>query len=249
MPIVRIRLGTRVFAPTWLMTLLTIALCILFIRLGEWQWDRGAVTQALWDAFARGADAPVALDAAQVTSLPRFKRIRVTGRFDASHQFLLDNRTHAGQAGYEVLTPLALAGGAVLLVDRGWVAFSGYRAKLPDISMAPIATDLEVSLTGRIDQLPSGGLAQGRMPPPSTGAWPRVTTYPDMPQLSAAYGRTLLPRILLLDPGVPGGYVREWQAPGLSPLRHWSYAVQWWGFAATLFVIWLVLSTRKVPSA
>ena len=28
----------------------------------------------------------------------------VVGQFDAEHQFLLDNRTHEGRAGYEVLT-------------------------------------------------------------------------------------------------------------------------------------------------
>ena len=83
------------------------------------------------------------------------------------------------------------------------------------------------------------------MPPPTTGAWPKVTSYPDMPQLQAAYGAPLLPRILLLDASAPLGYVRDWQPPGLSPLRHWSYAVQWWGFAATLFVIWAILSARK----
>jgi cytochrome oxidase assembly protein ShyY1 len=63
MPIVSFPIGTRRFAPSWLMTLLTIALCMLFIRLGDWQWDRGERRQAEWEAFARGADAPVALGA------------------------------------------------------------------------------------------------------------------------------------------------------------------------------------------
>ena len=64
-------------------------------------------------------------------SLPRFKRIAVAGSWDAAHQFLLDNRSHGGLPGYEVLTPLQLADGRVLLVDRGWVAFTGSRARLP----------------------------------------------------------------------------------------------------------------------
>ena len=58
MPIVSFPIGARRFAPSWLMTLLTIALCLVFVRLGEWQWQRGVHRQAEWDAFARGADAP-----------------------------------------------------------------------------------------------------------------------------------------------------------------------------------------------
>jgi surfeit locus 1 family protein len=68
-----------------------------------------------------------------------------------------------------------------------------------------------------------------------------------MSQLAGAYGRALESRMVLLDPGAAYGYVRDWQPPGLPPIRHLSYAVQWWGFAVTLSVIWLVLSAPKVP--
>ena len=68
MPIVSFPIGSRRFAPSWSMTLLTIALCVLFVRLGNWQWDRGEHRQAEWDAFRRGADAPVALRAQSLSS-------------------------------------------------------------------------------------------------------------------------------------------------------------------------------------
>src|SRR5580658_8813552 len=106
-------IGRRRFAPSLLMTLLTIALCVLFVRLGEWQWDRGVHRQAEWEAFARGADAPVPLGAQNLRSFARFKRITVTGTWDAGRQFLLDNRSHGGLPGYEVLTPLQLDDGRV----------------------------------------------------------------------------------------------------------------------------------------
>ncbi len=153
MPIVSFPLGTRRFAPSWPMTLLTLALCLIFIRLGNWQWDRGVHRQAEWDAFARGADAPVPLAARSLRSLVRFKRIAVSGRWDAAHQFLLDNRSHGGLPGYEVLTPLQLPDDRVLLVDRGWVPFTGSRARLPDIA---IADRQPVSLS-RPARQPAGG--------------------------------------------------------------------------------------------
>jgi len=228
------------------MTVLTAALCVLFVHLGRWQWDKGLWRQAEWDAFARGADRALALGARDPAALPRFQRIELTGVFDVTHQFLLDNRTHAGQAGYEVLTALVLADGRELLVDRGWVPFNGYRSHLPDVSLHAPGP---LTITGRIDDLPAPGLAFGRMPPAAGAHWPKVTSYPDMGQLATALGHALPARIVLLDPSAPFGYVRDWQPPGLSPARHLSYAVQWWGFAVTLIIIWAVLSAPKIPRA
>ena len=242
MPIVSFRIGRRRFAPSWLMTLLTIALCLVFVRLGHWQWERGVHRQAEWDAFARGADAPVPLGAAPAGSWPRFKRISVAGSWDADHQFLLDNRSHGGLPGYEVLTPLQLADGRVLLVDRGWVAFTGSRAHLPDIALKGTRA---VSVAGRLDNLPVGGLALGHAAPAADAIWPKVTSFPTWAELTTALNHNVEAWMLLLDPASPDGFVRDWQPPGLSPLRHWSYAIQWWGFAVTLAIIWGIMSARR----
>jgi surfeit locus 1 family protein len=229
-------------APSWPLTVLTIALCVAFIALGRWQWHRGEMRQMQWDAFARGADAVRPLGAGKLADVARFARVAVSGHLRADRQFLLDNRSHAGSAGYEVLTPLELSDGRVLLVNRGWVAFSGYRAVLPDIAFAAEDT---VTLIGRIDELPSAGLAFGRTAPPVAGGWPKRATYPRMQDLSAAFGRTLESRILLLDPRAAHGYLRDWQPPGLPPARHWAYAIQWWCFAAALIALWVVMAVRR----
>jgi surfeit locus 1 family protein len=229
------------------MTALTVALCFVFVKLGAWQWHRAESRQAEWNAFARGADHALVLGSRGTAEMQRFQRVAVAGRFDPERQFLLDNRIENGAAGYEVLTPLTLEDGRVLLVDRGWVPFTGYRSRLPDVRLD---TNGPIRLTGRIDQLPVGGLAFGRVGPGAGPTWPKVTTYPEMAQLAGALtavapGVRLEPRILLLDPGEPYGYVRDWQPPGMSPARHMSYAAQWWLFAVTLVVIWAVLSARK----
>ncbi len=101
------------------------------------------------------------------------------------------------------------------------------------------------TVTGRTDNLPVGGLSMGRSPPTPGSSWPKVTSYPDMKQLSQALGRALEPRILLLDATEPDGYVRDWHPPGISPARHWSYAIQWWCFAVLAVILWGVLSFRK----
>ena len=242
MPIVSFPVGRRRFAPSWLMTALTIALCVVFVRLGQWQWQRGEHRQAEWDAFARGADAALPLGTQDVGSLPRFSRITVTGTWDAGHQFLIDNQSHGGLPGYAVLTPLHRADGRVLLVNRGWVPFTGSRARLPQIGLDDAHA---VLLTGRLDNLPVGGLALGHAAPAVTGSWPKVTGFPTLADLATALHQKLEPWTVLLDPGSGAGYVRDWQPPGLSPLRHWSYAIQWWGFAVTLLIIWGIMSARR----
>jgi surfeit locus 1 family protein len=231
--------GRRVFAPTPGFTLLAVALAALCVALGVWQWRRGSAREAAWQSFERGAAVLVELGDRPLTDVPLFQRVRLRGRLDGAHQFLLDNRTHAGRAGYEVLTPLQRPAGVAVLVDRGWVPFTGTRAQLPDVRL-PAADD--IALSGRSALLPSPGLAAGRAAP--TGPWPKVTSYPDMPQLAQALGESLGARVLLLDPQAPLGFVRDWQAPGLPPLRHFSYALQWWSFALLALIIWALLSRR-----
>jgi surfeit locus 1 family protein len=109
----------RRFSPSWPVTGGALLLCALFIRLGFWQWGRGNVRQAQWTEFSRGADEAVALGSRGIDAVRRFQRVTVAGQFDAEHQFLLDNRTHNGRAGYEVLTPLDRPDGRIALVDRG----------------------------------------------------------------------------------------------------------------------------------
>ena len=232
----------RGFSPSWPLTLGAILLCALFVRLGFWQWDRGNARQAQWDAFSRGANQAVALDSRSIAEVARFQRVTLSGQFDPSHQFLLDNRTHNGEPGYEVLTPLERPDGRVVLIDRGWVAFTGSRQKLPDVTLQ---SQGPITVAGRADDLPSAGLPWGRAAPATDGGWPKVTSYPTMAELSTALAHPLEPRILLLDTREPNGYVRDWHPSGTQPQRHWSYAIQWWAFVVVVIVFWAVVSRNR----
>ncbi len=224
------------------MTLLTLVAAVAFANLGRWQWNKGDLRARQAAEFAQGAGTAEPLADRSLEQVPRFQRVSVTGRLDADHQFLLDNRTNEGRPGYEVLTPLHREGGDTILVDRGWVPFSGFREKLPDVSFA---AEREVQITGRVDELPVEGLASGHAGPDETASWPKVTSYPTAAELAQALGRKVDTRILLLDANEPNGYVREWQPPGLTADRHWAYGVQWYGFAVLAVALWLIMGFRR----
>jgi surfeit locus 1 family protein len=170
----------------------------------------------------------------------------VTGEWDGSRQFLLDNRTRDGRAGYEVMTPLQLGDGRWLLVNRGWVPFEGYRDRLPNVDLS--SSDGTVTIAGRLDELPTAGLAGGRAAPAISGGWPRVTAYPLPAELARSLGvdsKRLESRVLLLDASAPDGYRRDWKPYAKGPEQNWSYAIQWWSFAVLLLVLFVVMNLKK----
>ncbi|HEX6638840.1 MAG TPA: SURF1 family protein [Steroidobacteraceae bacterium] len=224
------------------MTLATLVLFAAFVSLGRWQWHRGVAKEAVWAEFDRDGAAQ-ALGTRNPEELPRFAHVTLEGRYLPAHQFVLDNRSHQGRPGYEVLTPFVTDGGRRLLVNRGWLPFTGFRDQLPEVGFEaqPHAT-----ISGRLEDLPAPGLASGRAPPDDGASWPKLTSFPTHEELARALDLRVGERILLLDPQMPHGYLREWQPPGLDPSRHFSYAIQWWGFAVVLLVIYFGLNFRKV---
>lgn len=235
----------RAFRPGLLPTLVMLPLLALLLWLGQWQLGRGEEKQTLLDAYAAGGTTPVALPAPALAK--RFQRVTAEGRYRPDRQVLLDNQTHEGRAGYRVLTPLVLADGQALMVDRGWVPLPGNaREQLPAIAVA----DAPRVVTGRLDEFRQAAFTPAKgVPPAVQDAAPRVMNYPSGPGVAAATGLAVYPYVLLLDPAAPDGYLRV-DAPTLSfgPERHLGYAVQWFGLAAALLILWAVAAFKQ-PAA
>jgi surfeit locus 1 family protein len=233
---VPIRLGSRTFSPRWFTTALTLLLLAMLLSLGRWQLNRAAQKRALFDAFAAGSDQTLPVEAA----VNRYQHVEAHGRYDPEHQVLIDNMISAsGRAGYYVVTPFELDGGQWLLVNRGWIPV-GDRARLPAIPVAASPRQIR----GRIDRLPQPGIHMGQAQP-----LPIRASFPARADVEAALGgRRWLGNVevVLLDGDQPDGYLREWAAPGFPPLRHIAYAVQWFGLALALFVIYIVTNLKTM---
>lgn len=248
MALIRLRVGAREFAPGWLPTLVTLVLLALLVGLGLWQLDRARQKETMQSDFdSRAVDGALRLDGSERDpDVLRYRRARAAGSLDGARQFLLDNQVRNGIAGYHVLTPLRLdAGGAAVLVNRGWVPVGSARERLPEVTVAGEPGALEGMVT-----TPRGSpILLGESGYESSG-WPRVVQVVDYPAMEAALGYRLLPFTLLLDPDTEGGYERDWQAfQGIPPERHRAYAFQWFSLALALMIIYLAANMRRPQGA
>ena len=240
--IVPIKFQNRTFAPRPFTTLLTIVLIALLVSLGRWQLHRAAEKQVLFDAFAAGSDATQKIDLASA-KVPRYSHVEADGHYDETRQILIDNMVNAERAGYFVVTPFALQAGGWVLVNRGWVPLGKSRAERPAI---PVAANPR-RIRGRADNLPSPGIRMGT-PAALAAPFPVVADFPTHAAVAQLLGEarwTPAADLILLDPEEPDGFVRNWTAPGFPPMRHIGYAVQWFGLALALSVIYIVTNFHR----
>jgi surfeit locus 1 family protein len=240
-------IGGRIFAPRVWSTLLTALLVALLVSLGRWQLHRAAEKRAMYAAFAAGSDRTVPIDAA-TAPVARYQHVVAAGHYDALHQFLIDNMPSAqGRAGYFVITPLQLAGGATLLVNRGWVPLGATRADMPNVTVDAAPRVIH----GRADHLPIAGISMG-VPAPLVPPYPIVAQFPTTAEIAKALGRTVLApaaEVVLLDARESAGYARDWQPPGFPAARHLAYAVQWFALAVTLLIIYFFTNSSRREGA
>ncbi len=167
----------------------------------------------------------------------RYRRVVATGRFDARGQILLDNKVHRGIVGFDVVTPLVLDDGRVVLVDRGFVPASASRQTLPAV---PPPTG-EVTTRGRIS-IPSSKYFELGNAQPGT-VWQHL----DLKRYAQATGLSVLPIVIeATDPtGGDESLVRDWAPPDFGSDRHRIYMLQWYAFAAMAIALWLWFVARR----
>ncbi len=231
------------FKPGWKVSVGFMVVLGLFVNLGLWQLRRADEKKALIAARElRSQDEPLRLTGGAETRPDelRYRRVQVTGDYDADHQFLLDNQVHDQQPGYHVLTPLRIAGGSrAVLVNRGWVPLGVDRAELPDIRIR----NRHVQFSGLADHFPEVGLRLKGAEIPGPG-WPSVVQVPEPERLAERLGYPVLPYQVLLDSSEEEGYVRVWREIRLAPEKNQGYALQWFLFAAVAAILYIRYGLR-----
>jgi surfeit locus 1 family protein len=220
----------------WRTTLFVVVLVPLFTGLGYWQLERAEEKRAIAELWQqRQAQIPQARDfpAGDAQELA-YSRGRLQGDFIKGKQLLLDKRIYQGRYGVEVLSPFRLeATGALVLVNRGWVAGDGSRRSLPAI------TDVAgpQNLTGTVYVPPGEGFSLGE--PESASGWPRMVQLLDFAAMDRLFGEPLFPYSVRLDDGSLAALTIDWPLVNVRPEKHQAYTVQWFSMAAVLLSMYI----------
>lgn len=242
----KIKLANLVFRFSLIPVLAFLVLLPVLISLGLWQLNRAEEKKLILAELAQRQRLPhlrLKDDAMLASEALRFRKVVVSGIYDSAHQFLLDNQIVAGKAGYFILTPLIIeASKKAVLVNRGWLAADSDRTKLPDISLQTANT----VILGRINHFPGVALRLKDAEKPTEG-WPAVVQLVNAKVLGKKLGYELLDFQVQLDSDQADGYHRKWQnVVAMSPEKHSAYAMQWFGLALTLTVLFFYYSCKKV---
>lgn len=233
--------------PRLIILVAALALAAATARLGVWQLDRAAQKTALQQRI----DSRRALPALGAAELPRTaaevadaqdRLARLQGRWLPQHTVYLDNRQLDGRPGFHVVTPLRLADGSAVLVQRGWLP----RDMQDRTRIAPYTTpEGELVLQGRIapalprlyefDAAASGPIRQNL----------NIDSFARDTQLA------LRPWVLIQDdnPGAgPDGLQLRWPAAASGVAKHHGYAFQWFALSALtigLYVWFQLIRPRR----
>jgi len=241
------RIGKWQFNPSLWPTLVTLALLVILILLGNWQLRRADYKRALLAEYRQASALPPVslnqlLDGGGFDTLARYQHVQAQGHYDSAHQVLLQDMQHGDQVGYEVLTPFVLEPNQqVLLVNRGFTVRIPGTETLPDME---VGSD-DRSVSGVLGALPVPGIRLGKNKVPA--GWPKQMLYPRYQTLRELYGGKLLKPVLLLGANQSNGLIRDWHPDiGLPPVRHDAYALQWYSLALALFIIWIVVNSKRI---
>ena len=236
---------TFTFRPPIWAVLLTLALAGVMAAAGIWQYKRGVQKQAMQANRLSAAATPAQalLDDVRPPARGQSRRVTVRGSYLADLSVLLDNQPSQRRAGVHAWTPVQLADGRRLVVDRGWLPLGA--------SLAP-PPEGEQMLEGHWKQIPQPGMRLGTPADPCAAPRPTLVNYPDLTAMRCLFGKTTLDGVLELDARLPGGFERDWATAGANevpPSRHFGYAAQWGLFALTLIALFIKINLKKKPAA
>ena len=228
-----------------------IALAVL-LALGVWQlerkaWKDGLIAQI--EARAHGAPGEIVPEAEWPEWRPaddEFRRVRLAGTFmhdkEVALRGLLSGQRGSPVQGFYLFTPLRLASGAIVMVNRGFVPSElrdpARRSEQPSAGEAPV--------TGlvRAPEAPGWFMPDNR---PERDEW--FTR--DLATMARARGlERVAPFWIDADP-VPNaaGWPRPGQTRLAIPNNHLGYALTWFGIALTLLGVFGAWAWGRARSA
>ena len=228
--------------PKWIgFHLLVVGGIVAMVNLGLWQLRRlderqafNAVVEARYDAQPRPIDE--VLVAGVDPDDVEWRPVTATGTYRPDATIRIVNRSQNGFAGDNVVVPMDLADGRVLLVNRGFLPLG--------IDLPPVPSG-EVTVTGRLR--PSQERRTGQLSDPAGGVLTEAQRV-DIERLAPQIGGDVAPMYVDVFASRPSDadVLEPVAAPDLSEGPHLSYAVQWFVFSIAVAVGWVLAVRRSV---
>ncbi len=238
-------------ARSWLFLGFALLVAAACIRLGIWQLSRLEERRQRNARIRAGLESPtIALSALEEEKDPSlYRRVTVSGQYDAEREIVLTPRSSNGQAGVHLVTPLLLAGREhAVLVDRGWIPFADRELPARRKYIREGTITLE-GITKPAVETPTG-LFFGEKAKPNAAQpileWRTV----DIPAIQAQMPYPLSQVYVAATEASMGGRPAPVPQPDidLSQGPHLGYALQWFSFAAIALVgggYWLWRKTQE----
>jgi cytochrome oxidase assembly protein ShyY1 len=213
------------------LALFVVVLSGVMIRLGQWQIHRlegrreANATIRVHRAQAVQEWTAVMSPGTAVSGDDQWKRVRVTGRYDVSHQVQVRYRKVGDQQGSEILTPLRAADGRTVLVDRGFIGRKDDGTD-PDITDIPAPPSGQVTVVGYVKGNENG---KDTAVVPVDGRARLINSDSFGKVAGAGYVNGYIV-LMSSTPGQTG--MTPVPFPELDEGPHLSYAVQWFCFTA-----------------
>lgn len=213
---------------------MTVAVTAACVGFGFWQLRRMTERRDYNDRLVtRSSQAPLDAGAKTLTVANAYRRTVATGEYDVAREIILRARSLNGRAGNHVLTPLRLASGVAVIVDRGWVPFEENRP--PVKSATPPKT---VAVRGII--APAEPSRKER-----SGTLQRIGSI-DVSRIQRQIPYAIAPVYIALQTQDPPQALLP-AATGLPPPGegpHLSYAVQWFIFGTIALTTGILVARR-----
>lgn len=220
-------------------TLAAVAGIALALALGNWQLGRGNEKAAFAEHIkSANRDALITLPAAEIkVDDVAWRRVEVHGRFEPKYAVFIDNRVLHGVVGYQVVMPLKIGDSErYVLVNRGWVAGTNSRSKLPQVAMPTQA----VRIVG-LATVPGKRYLELSTKVAEDNVWQNLT----LERYREAVPIALQPVVIQQENDLGGGLKREWDAPDPGIEKHYGYAFQWFALAAAILIFYGVTHVGK----
>jgi len=241
--LISLRITSYQFNPGILSTVVTVAFLYIMMSLGFWQLDRAEFKDTLQQKITERKS----LSTSGIDKLPqstderRYLPVKITGQYDFEHNFLLDNKTFNGRVGYHVFTPVKITGTRAVLISRGFINLGKSRDQLPVIE----TPESEINIQGILDLQPSRALVLAENVN-QTEHWPLVLQYLDLEEVSQTLGYELYDMVLWLNEKEPGSFEYDLPVLNLNAAKNNGYAFQWFAMSLALFIIYIVVNTKKI---